>query len=1325
VAGSFAVLGGSTVTNTGPSLVTGDLGVWPGTSITGILPEMVIGTIHTTDAVAQGAQNDVTTAYNDLAGQACNFNLTDQDLGGRTLIPGVYCFDTSAQLTGTLTLNAQGDPNAVWVFQMGSTLTTASASSVTFINGGAGDPGCNVFWQVGSSATLGTTTDFVGNILALESITMNTGANLYGSTLARNAAVTLDSNTITKSSCAPIQNNSLVLAKSLTGGPTGYTGPFTIHWDCGVFGSGDKSVFAGGSATVPNIPSGTSCTVSEPTLPNVPDYTFGTPTFSPPSATVTIPAGSGSSITVTTNNTLTRDLGSLKISKTVSNPDGASLPATFTGTYNCGNGYTGNFSVAAGAPQTISGIPTGSTCSVVETAPATIPNYTWGTITYTPATIDIANTTGTFEIVVGNSITRNIDRGSFKITKHVTNPDGATLPGAFTGTYDCGTGYTGNFSVAAGDSQIISGIPTGNICSVVETAPAPITGFTWGTTTYTPATIVIANTTGNFEIVVGNSITRDVVPSPALSLVKTAAPATYDHVGQTISYSYVVKNTGNVTLAGPVTVADDKATVTCPAGGLVPGASMTCTASYTIKQSDLDSGSVKNTAKASANGTDSNGAAVTVMADQKPKIDVEKSVKNGAGVWQDADTIKGPYLNPGVNPQFKFVVTNTGNVTLTGITLVDNIYNLSGCTIPATLAPNASFECLVTGTWAAGQHTNTASAKGTFNTVKYTDTDNANYFGVVPLVSKTANGTYQEVHDWQVIKSVDVSSQNAYAGQKVDFTWTVHVAETTRSENRLVTGVITVVNPNPDAPMSMSLNDTLNDGSVATIGPCTGGTWNSTTKTLTVPKGSTATCNYSAMPTGEADLAALEAALPDSATINVHRGVNSYFDSTISNGGILDGTHEGWCVDGRRGIMEDQDYTANVFSSYETLPAGVFDHPENFDLVNWIINQHFVGKSAGGSLGDYTRNDVQKAIWDLLQDNITTSLSYDAARVTQIKAAAASHNGFKPTCGDLVAVILQPVAGKQVSIIQVPVDCAKRNTVTAVHNGFEFKASADIHWTATPVNPTAKLDDDQNPAWPTTISEAASFTYEDSYTCPAKSSTRSWNPTTYTESNTAVLTFSTGSVSSTASTTVKCEEYVPALTLVKTASPTTYSKLGDVINYSYLVKNTGNVSLAGPLSVTDDKTTVTCPTGSLAINATMTCSAKYKITQADINYSTVENTAFASANGTNSNTDAKTVELVKDPQTITVTKHAPGSAANKTSFSVAATGGASGNPIVYSASGACTNIGAVFTMTSSTGTCIVHYNQAGNAGYEAAPEVTEVVNATKAFWRIYLPLVIR
>jgi hypothetical protein len=192
---SFAVLGGSTVTNTNtPTIVTGNLGVSPGSAVTGFPPGVVVGgTIHAADATAAQAQSDLTTVYNQLANDVCNTDLSGQDLGGLTLTPGVYCFSTSAQLTGTLTLNGQGNPNALFVFKIGSTLTTASASSVLLINSATA---CGVFWQVGSSATLGTGTALAGSIVALTSITLNTGASVSGRALARNGAVTLDNNNV-------------------------------------------------------------------------------------------------------------------------------------------------------------------------------------------------------------------------------------------------------------------------------------------------------------------------------------------------------------------------------------------------------------------------------------------------------------------------------------------------------------------------------------------------------------------------------------------------------------------------------------------------------------------------------------------------------------------------------------------------------------------------------------------------------------------------------------------------------------------------------------------------------------------------------------------------------------------------------------------------------------------------------------------------------------------------------------------------------------------------------------------------------------------------
>ena len=191
---SFAVLGSSTVTSVGSTTIHGDLGLYPGTSVTGFPPGVVIGTMHVTDAVAEQMRTASFSAYNALAGRPVTVVLTGQDLGGLTLTPGVYKFDTSAQLTGILTLDFSSNPQGDFVFQIGSTLTTASSSVVNVTNG---SPLSGVYWQVGSSATLGTDSSFVGNILANTSITLTTSSNiLSGRAIALNGAVTMDTNTI-------------------------------------------------------------------------------------------------------------------------------------------------------------------------------------------------------------------------------------------------------------------------------------------------------------------------------------------------------------------------------------------------------------------------------------------------------------------------------------------------------------------------------------------------------------------------------------------------------------------------------------------------------------------------------------------------------------------------------------------------------------------------------------------------------------------------------------------------------------------------------------------------------------------------------------------------------------------------------------------------------------------------------------------------------------------------------------------------------------------------------------------------------------------------
>jgi hypothetical protein len=193
-AANFAVLAGATVTSTGLTVITGDLGLSPGTAVTGIPPGIVNGALHTGDATAAIAKTDLLTAINTANALTLPILLAG-DLGGRTLVPGLYKSTSSLAVTGALTLDAQGDPNAVWVFQIASTLTTLTGSQI-ILTGGA--QASNIFWVVGSSATLGTTSVFKGTIMAYASITITTGATVDGRALAEVGAVTLDSNIITK-----------------------------------------------------------------------------------------------------------------------------------------------------------------------------------------------------------------------------------------------------------------------------------------------------------------------------------------------------------------------------------------------------------------------------------------------------------------------------------------------------------------------------------------------------------------------------------------------------------------------------------------------------------------------------------------------------------------------------------------------------------------------------------------------------------------------------------------------------------------------------------------------------------------------------------------------------------------------------------------------------------------------------------------------------------------------------------------------------------------------------------------------------------------------
>lgn len=459
---SFAVLGGSTVTNTGTSVITGDLGVSPGSAVTGFPPGLVVsGTIHAADAVALAAQTSVTTAYNALAAQGCTSDLTGQDLGGKTLTPGVYCFSSSAQLTGTLVLNPLGNPNAVFVFKIGSTLTTASNSLVLVSSPGQS---CNVFWQVGTSATLGTGSTVAGNILALTSITMTTSARLTGRALARNGAVTLDTNTVTAAACAgpappacpaitlappTLPNGTVAVAYSQTISASGGTAPYTFSLVSGALPAGLTLTSAGLVAGTPTTAASSTFTVQGTDV----NGCFATITYTIVIAAAPVPPGGCPTITLSPP-TLPAGTVGAAYSQTIT-ASGGTAPYVFgvtSGTLPAGLTLT--------AGGVLSGTPTTAGSSTV-TIRATDANGCFASVVYT--------------IVIAAAVCPTI----------TLSP--ATLPNGTTGVaYSqtiTGSGGTGPyvFTVPAGNLPAGLTLTTAGVVSGTPTAPGPATFTIRGT----------------------------------------------------------------------------------------------------------------------------------------------------------------------------------------------------------------------------------------------------------------------------------------------------------------------------------------------------------------------------------------------------------------------------------------------------------------------------------------------------------------------------------------------------------------------------------------------------------------------------------------------------------------------------------------------------------------------------------------------------------------------------------------------------------------------------------------------------------------------------
>ncbi len=534
---NFAVLAGSTVTNTGPTAVSGDLGVWPGLAIVGFPPGIVTGgTIHAGDPVAMQAQSDLTTAYNALAGTPCTTNLTGQDLGGQTLPPGVYCFNTSAQLTGILTLDAQGDPNAVFIFQMGSTLTTASNSAVRVINGGQN---CNAFWQVGSSATFGIGTAFVGSVLAQASITLTTGSSLSGRALARTGAVTMDTNAV--SVCSLISPAAPALGKVFSPATINAGGVSTLTITLINPNAGAATLTAPFTDTLP-------AGVLIAPIPNASTTCGGVVTATAGGSTVTltggaIPGGAPGTCTITVDVT-------------------AALGGSYLNTIPAGALQTSNGNNAAPASATLTVIPPGPGPPLLSKA-------------FSPATIN-AGGVSTLTITLINP-----NAGAATLTAPLTDtlPLGVVIAPVPNASTTCGGGTT--VTAVAGGTTVT--LPTGRsipggspgTCTITVNVTAALAGNYLNTL---PAG-ALQTSNGNNVAPASATLTVISVPLIAPTLSKAFNPATINAGGVstlTITLSNLNASPAILTVpltdtlpSGVVIAAVPNASTTCPGSGAV------------------------------------------------------------------------------------------------------------------------------------------------------------------------------------------------------------------------------------------------------------------------------------------------------------------------------------------------------------------------------------------------------------------------------------------------------------------------------------------------------------------------------------------------------------------------------------------------------------------------------------------------------------------------------------------------------------------------------------------------------------------------------------
>ncbi len=650
-AANFSVLAGAGITNTGPTTIYGDVGTFPTPSQTGFGSVTIIGTNHVDDAVTQQAKIDLVTAYNDAAGRT-PVTTIGTELGGSTLVPGVYNSQSGTfQITGTVTLDGQGDPNAVFIFQMQTTLVTASSSVVLLTNG---THSCNVFWQVGSSATIGTSSSFVGTILALTSITLTTGATVDGRVLARNGAVTMDTNTIGQT----VHLEGITLTPAAATNPVGTNHTITAR----VAGTGDP----------------------------VPNRTVNFTVISGPNAGFT-----GSAITDSNG------LATFTYTSTLPGTD------TIQAVFENSQGVT-----VISSPVTKTWTPLPGP-AIIVTKQVSGDNSTWIDADLPPGLLVTIGSNVYYKFNVTNI--GNVPLSNVNLTDNTYTLTGASVPTLPVG--ESFVYYYGPVLAELGlhtNTATASGQSDGTVINATDNANYN------GTPESIPSISVVKQISGD------NNTWFDADVPPGISVV----------IGANVYYRFNVTNTGNVALSN-ITLTDNtynlSGAVIPPT--LAPGASFVYyfgPVSALIGQHTNIATATGQFENVTVNDTDNaNYNAVPVII---VSIDVEKQISSDNITWIDAESPPGLNVTICSNVYYKFNITNTGNVTLTNITLTDNTYCLKCLHLPSSLAPGESFVYYFGPITAqSGQHTNIANATGTYNNVTYTDTDNANYNGTKPV----------------------------------------------------------------------------------------------------------------------------------------------------------------------------------------------------------------------------------------------------------------------------------------------------------------------------------------------------------------------------------------------------------------------------------------------------------------------------------------------------------------------------------------------------------------------------------------------------------------